>query len=425
MKSSYFPDVRFPGLVKRYPWWFTGENTSVLNYTATFNKLYIQTLTGSSPSTSALANIRRTQATSMREIPFISYQSRSTESASGAEGKTNELGANAAEYLYNPADNASAKIKILGDPAWIQQGSVAGALNPAKVSYSPFEPDGTINFDVRDVLFELVWQRPEDYDLTTGLADPYNRTQKIYGDRQPVQSIVYRAKEIVSTFNQGRFEQDIDAVIYSLPIPQKDNKTTPNKAVTAAQPAAEDGSYDRLETKRLSKPKPTGPGRTGQPQTTAQTTGRAQTSNWVRAGGAETGGGAAVGNPTLARATTLGNPNIRPGSLRERAAQANAARAANSQTTGPKIVPDGPVSGATVVSAPTSARTPANAVPLPPPGPPVSNNQPVGILDRILNRIAGQDPATGAAAVTPSSTNSGQATVGSRPRSPQIGSRDY
>jgi hypothetical protein len=43
---------------------------------------------------------------------------------------------------------------------------------------------------------------------------------------------------------------------------------------------------------------------------------------------AETGGGAAVGNPTLARGTQLGNPNIRPGSLRERAAQANAARAA-------------------------------------------------------------------------------------------------
>jgi hypothetical protein len=424
MKSSYFPDVKFPGLVKRYPWWFTGENTSVLNYTATFNKLYIQTLTGSSPSTSALANIRRTQATSMREIPFISYQSRSTESASGAEGKTNEIAANAAEYLYNPADNASAKVKIIGDPAWIQQGSVAGALSPSKISYAPFEPDGTINFDVRDVLFELVWQRPEDYDLTTGLADPYARTQKIYGDRQPVQSIVYRAKEVVSTFNQGRFEQDIDAVIYSLPIPQKNNQTIPNKAVTAAQPAADDGSYDRLEAKRQTKVKPTGPGRTGQPTTTAQTTGRPQPSNWVRAGAAETGGGAAVGNPTLTRATTLGNPNIRPGSLRERAAQANAARAANSQTTGPKTVPD--TVSATVVGAPTPARTPANIVPLPPPAQPVSNGQTVGIVDRILNRLAGQDPATGTAAVTARrGFRSGQSTADGQPKPPQVGSRDY
>jgi hypothetical protein len=244
MKSSYFPGVKFPGLVKRYPWWFTGENTAVLSYTASFNKLYIQTLTGSSPENSALANIRKTQATSMREIPFISYQSRSTESAQGAGGKANELGASAAEYLYNPSDNASAKIKILGDPAWMQQGSVAGALDASKISYSPFARDGTINFDIRDVLFELVWQRPEDYNLTTGLADPYSRTEKIYGDRQPIQSIVYRAKEIVSSFNQGRFEQDIDATIYSVPIPQKTNTATPVATPEFAGQTDEFGGVD-------------------------------------------------------------------------------------------------------------------------------------------------------------------------------------
>jgi len=244
MKSSYFPGVKFPGLVKRYPWWFTGENTAVLSYTATFNKLYIQTLTGSSPENSALASIRKTQATSMREIPFISVQSRSTESSQGAGGKANELGASAAEYLYNPSDNASAKIKILGDPAWIQQGSVAGALDASKISYSPFARDGTINFDIRDVLFELVWQRPEDYNLNTGLADPYSRTEKIYGDRQPIQSIVYRAKEIVSSFNQGRFEQDIDATIYSVPIPQKTNTATPVATPEFAGQTDEFGGVD-------------------------------------------------------------------------------------------------------------------------------------------------------------------------------------
>lgn len=35
---------------------------------------------------------------------------------------------------------------------------------------------------------------------------------------------------------------------------------------------------------------------------------------------------AAVGNPNISRSTAPGNPNIRPGSLRDRAAQANAAR---------------------------------------------------------------------------------------------------
>jgi len=262
MKSPYFPDVKFPGIFKKYPYWFTGENTSVLNYQATFNKMYIQTVTGSSPETSQLAILRKKVAYNMRELPFLSYQSRSTESSAGADGRTNEIAANAAEYLYNPSDNASAKIKILGDPAFIQQGSVAGALNPDKISYSPFAPDGTINFDVQDILFEIVWQRPEDYDLQLGLADPYARTQNIFGDRQPIQSIVYRVKEVVSNFSQGKFEQDIDATIYTLPIPQKTN-TAPG--APAAEPT--DGSYDRNEARRLAQGP--GPGRGGQGSSTA------------------------------------------------------------------------------------------------------------------------------------------------------------
>ena len=49
---------------------------------------------------------------------------------------------------------------------------------------------------------------------------------------------------------------------------------------------------------------------------------------------ANTGGGAATGNANIARATQAGNPNIRPGSLRDRAAQANAARAAQAGSAG-------------------------------------------------------------------------------------------
>lgn len=48
---------------------------------------------------------------------------------------------------------------------------------------------------------------------------------------------------------------------------------------------------------------------------------------WVEAGGTVTGGGAATGNPYMTNQTRLGNPNIRPGSLRDRAARANAERA--------------------------------------------------------------------------------------------------
>lgn len=225
--SLYFPEPIFRGLHKSYPYWFTGINTSVLDYTATFNKLYSLTVTSSTADFDALANIRKKYTSNMRDMAFFQYQARSTESQQNTQSKANELAANAAEYLYNPSDNANGKIRILGDPAWIAQGSFTGAVSAETFSYSPFLADGTINFDSNDILFEILWQRPEDYDANTGLADPYQRTSKLYGDRQPRQSVVYRATTVESEFRQGRFEQTVNGTLYLFPLPDGSNAAPP------------------------------------------------------------------------------------------------------------------------------------------------------------------------------------------------------
>lgn len=231
-QSPYFPEPVFRGVHKRYPWWFTGQNSQVLDYQATFNSLYNITVSGNLPK------VRQQYSTSAREIPFLQYQSRSTESSQGAETRANEVAANAAEYLYNPSDNANAKVKILGDPAWIQQGSMTNAIDPKNLSFNPFNPDGGINFEVNDVLFEVVWQRPEDYDLATGLADPYARTSKTFGNRDPIQSVVYRCKTVLSEFRQGRFEQTLDGTLYQYPIPKGANRAPGTPAAAAANQAS-------------------------------------------------------------------------------------------------------------------------------------------------------------------------------------------
>lgn len=231
--SPYFPIGNFRGVHKRYPYWFTGENTQVLDYQASFNKLYSLTMTGPEGST-GLAAIRKKYTSSMRDMAFYQYQARSTESSQGAEGKANELAASAAEYLYNPSDNGNAKIRIIGDPAWIQQGSVTNSINALKMPSGPFLPDGTINFDVNDVMFEIAWQKPQDYDLNTGLADPYANPSRSFGnDRSPIQSVVYRAKSVQSEFRMGRFEQTLEGTLYQYPVP-----SGANKAATAGNPVA-------------------------------------------------------------------------------------------------------------------------------------------------------------------------------------------
>jgi len=78
-------------------------------------------------------------------------------------------------------------------------------------------------------MFAIEWQKPQDYDLKTGLADPYGKANKA---RKPINSYVYQAIKCVSEFRQGRFEQTIDGSLYYYPTENlKNTATTPSNAV--------------------------------------------------------------------------------------------------------------------------------------------------------------------------------------------------
>jgi len=379
LDSQYFPTTKFTGVHKSYPFWFTGQNTAVKDYQETLNTMFVSTLSGSGPGTSVTAQLRKKYTSSMSDLVKYVYSPRSGESSFGAEGKELEPNANAAEILYNPSDLASAKVRIIGDPAWIMQGSQFKPLTATTVypaARTGFEADGSISFDSQDILFEMLWQRPEDYDLGTGVADPY-KTQ-IGPDKKPLQSRVYIATKVTSEFKGGSFEQTLDGSLYLFPLPSGKNAANPAAAsAVAALVANPDGKRTQGNTKK------TGPG-------------------WVKAGGTETGGLAATGNPTLSGSTDPNNKNIRPGSLRDRAAQQRLTAVPSQQTVyvgAPNSNANGVVVGGdNIEPAPpprpptdgTGARvSPVNTqnVTGPPKLPTVS--QP-GLLDRFLNRVAGQ-----------------------------------
>lgn len=219
--SKYFPVSKFRGVHKSYPFWFTGQNTAVLDFQANFNGLYNITVTGTTPNDNPAAKMREKFTASMREIPKYTYMAASSESRQGSAEKGNEIPANASEVLYSPGDMANTKVRIIGDPAWVQQGDLAGGVSVTDFSYSPFFPDGTINFDANQVLFEISWQRPQDYNIATGLADPYKGAG--LEARLPLQSTVYQATKVISEFRQGRFEQTLEGSMYFFPIPSKTN----------------------------------------------------------------------------------------------------------------------------------------------------------------------------------------------------------
>jgi len=227
--SKYFPPSRFAGVHKSYPYWFTGQNTAVVEYQETMNALYSITVSGSDPKNSAAAKIREAATSSLRDIAKYNYAVTSGQSTQGSsDTRLNEVSANAADYLFSPGDLANAKVKILGDPDWIQQGSLFKEIKAGESQVADatgFGEDGSISFETGDVLFEIVWQRPEDYDLNTGVADPYGGgySGRANKSREPIQSRVYQVVKVISEFRQGAFYQTVEGTLYQFPLPSKKN----------------------------------------------------------------------------------------------------------------------------------------------------------------------------------------------------------
>lgn len=216
IKSDYFPKGKFRGVHKKYNYWFTGENASVINFEQEFNHLYyitVNTRQGRMVSSSGTSDYR--------EIEKRIFSPNSPQSNQGIEGNVNEPAANAADYLYSPSDQGNAKLTIVGDPAWIRQGElwsgVRSTSSPGTVNttnsdsyFAPFLPDGTINFDAREALFEIVFNKPVDYDLNTGVM-------KVTGSNTTSQNYIYRPRTVTSLFNKGKFLQELEGMLLIFP----------------------------------------------------------------------------------------------------------------------------------------------------------------------------------------------------------------
>ena len=209
MISNWFPTPKYNGVHKQYNYWFTGLNTQILSYEQTYNALYSQVLTGGPPNPNSLtqSDVKMTPAT------------RSGQSSQGSPGRANEVAANAADYLYSPADNQRCTVTIIGDPAWLQQGEITFGVDSKNFNFKGFLADGTINFDSQQILFEILFNTPSDYNLNTGLMDP-NTPATTASATTPAttqpgvnrKSFIFYADECTSEFKQGKFTQTLKGI---------------------------------------------------------------------------------------------------------------------------------------------------------------------------------------------------------------------
>jgi len=250
-QSAYFNSSRFPGVHKSYPYWFTGKNVAVLEYQENLDALYNFTMSG---QTMQQKNNRQTSLADISapvDIAKYVYSPRSAASSQNGDGKQLEPGANAQELLLYGGSVGEVKLKIIGDPDWIQQGSlfreITDSILSGKSANTGFGIDGSIQFDTLPAMYEVSWQRPEDYDLSTGLADPYSKGA---GARVPLQSRVYTCIKVLSEFRGGKFEQTLTGTLYTLarlkdktaPVtaPGANNVSNASGATSSAQEARND-----------------------------------------------------------------------------------------------------------------------------------------------------------------------------------------
>jgi hypothetical protein len=238
VNSKYYPIPQFNGVHKQYNYWFTGQNTAVLAYEENLNLLYKATLTGGVNNISSSAS----------ELIKYNVDSRSSESAQGAKGKANEPPANLAEQLYSPSDLKKCNMTIVGDPAWLQQGEMFAAFPRTQWNFNAFLQDGTVNFDSQQPMFEVAFNKPTDYNLSTGLMDPNQQNQSTLDQTAkagPAQiSRIYIATDCTSIFDKGKFTQQLQGSLYVLD-PKRIQQDNEAINIAAGQIALQNFSLNR------------------------------------------------------------------------------------------------------------------------------------------------------------------------------------
>jgi hypothetical protein len=196
MVSPYFNDGKYRGAHKAYTYWFTGTNTQILNYEQEYNNAYYITM---SQDRGALAQSPPVGRDQMSQTFMATSEVR----GQGQPGYTNNPADSAAAFLYNVSDFGQVKMKIVGDPAFLQQGEVATGVNPVTFNFTPFNADGGINYDSSEVVFTVSFNRPTDYNFNTGIMNVNAQ------NGQPQETFAYRVTGCKNIFSKGQFTQEL------------------------------------------------------------------------------------------------------------------------------------------------------------------------------------------------------------------------
>lgn len=238
---------RYYGAHKRYDYWFTGKNSEVIDFSLTFNNLYFNAVlgienpntaddagNGTNTETGSGASTNNTAATSNNKglltdpppagkkdnaagtataggTTSVAPQQKTGGDRTGGLGTSLEAQNSVMTYLTSPDAFSSASIRILGDPDFL----IRDAISTVNDIYNKFyDTNGyTISAQGGQIFVEVAFKEAVDYDDKTGLM---NINENILFINYPPYikdmvngAVIFMASEVKSTFNGGKFEQQI------------------------------------------------------------------------------------------------------------------------------------------------------------------------------------------------------------------------
>jgi len=212
VKSTVFPKDRFRGVHKKFNYWFTGENTEVIDYEVEFNALFYTSLS------SKFAN-EATEQAKLEQLENLAPGAvgPSDQSGQNGAGQSADEAARAASVLYSPVDFAKMEMEVLGDPDFIQQGDI---FYRAGNNFGAFLQDGSINYDSQEVFVEVNYNTIEDYNEETGEATPRDIQLKSvdqYVITKGTKGLIYQIIAVKNKFIKGQFTQTLEGLMVEFP----------------------------------------------------------------------------------------------------------------------------------------------------------------------------------------------------------------
>lgn len=201
--SPFFPKAPFRNVHKTYAYWFTGENTEVLNYEQELNTSFFVAMDGRIPLPTKQASVNDQRITS------YAYVNKSGAAGLGQPGDNASPAEQAADVIYSTVDFVRFNMDIIADPDFIQQTDV---LYASGQSYDAFLPDGSINYNSQEVLVEVKFRTMEDYNDVTGGAD-LKDPLFVSGSGATTRGLIYKVFRVRSKFNKGTMVQSLQGVL--------------------------------------------------------------------------------------------------------------------------------------------------------------------------------------------------------------------